>query len=743
MRARLIHGGAVCSQHFSEWVCFRGFGAYGGKRHIATSGEAAELRLPAGSGVRSLCLLSGRSSRDLLELQSSPIMKIRTSIVAACVAAFCFTPSSAATVIVPVQPVVSVGDPVSGIDGATIAELGPVSANANGEMVFRARIVGTGIDTTNDYVIIAGTPGNLTVKARTGDVSPTGALGATITALANNPVITFAGLVTYSAQDGTTGGEFFLAHCGGNRVTPGSVASWAPGQVVPGTPFVATAGGIGDPDGQDVVVNGDFVAFSADLGQTGVAGDFEGVFVFDSVNVNLRIVAATGQESLAGPFSAPAIGSAFDVVTVSPDGGVIFLGKTNDGTNDLESFFAYDPGTDSLSVLVSTGNRPPATRPGRGYSRFGTYDGFGGTDVTFDSELFITATGQPTPNFEVVLGGVSAARPGKPTTKAQRDRAAAGPPGGTVYSFFSAVFQGALRTAAFQAELFKRPNGINPPADQAVFACPNGKRPVRLFTGGGGIASLGEITIQKPNITPNSPLMIGPGGNQILTPVELSDGKNAIINTVIPKRGRPQSDVLIHDGITVNTGSGEDIVTSFERLLIPLNDGRFVAELELLTSGPGIFIGDPPLKPVPAFQPDLICRIPGTGGDNVYEIKAKVQKYTAATKYNMVTDYGITLENDGTADDTIRLTADRNARFFKWFIAGPPEVEITTNVLSKSGRDFTLKPGERVSLILRTERQNFEVAPKSKKAKITFKAVSQSDKTKVDQQSVEVTYSAP
>lgn len=646
----------------------------------------------------------------------------------------------------PVEVVAQVGGAVPGIADATFTNLGPASANANGDLVFHATIAGTGITAANNQVIVSRIDGMLRVDARTGDASPV-TLGGLITDLGTDPAISSTGEITYRYADTTSVGLSGLAAVGGGAGAGDDVLIWNNGDGIDDTPFSAVPEGIGtDPD---IVVNGDFVGFVVDLEHSGNSDPFQGLFTFDIVNEQRVLVAVTGDSPNAtlGSYAPPTLFQpTFDVVTISPDGQIIFVGVTNPpgGSDTLESFFAYDPSNNTTRALVTTGQRAPGTRPGRGFDDFGSVAGFGGTDVIFDSPLLIINTGEPTPNFEAGLFHTNAAQPGKPVLKALRDRAAAGPPRGTVYSFFSSVTAGASRTSAFVAELFKRPNGINPPADRAVFACPSGKKPVRLFTGGGIAIGLEDgVTIQNPNVTDNSPLVVSPGGNQILTPVQLSDGDDALIGTTFPPRGRPINNVLIRDGITVDTGDGNDTLVSFTPPAIPLNDGRIVFNGGLQGDGKSILIGDPPVKPVPNYQPDLICRIPGTGGDNVYERKAKVQKYKATTNYNLVTDYGITLQNDGTVDDTIRLSGDRDARFFKWFIAGPPEVEITADVLGRTGRDFMLKPGETVSLILRTERANFEVNPKPKTSKITFKAVSQGDTKKVDQQNLVVTYTAP
>jgi len=670
-------------------------------------------------------------------------MKIHAALIAVLAAAFGFTPLMAA---LPVQIIAQVGDPVPGITDATFSNLGIPSANANGDLVFHATITGIGVTGANNEVIVSRIGGMFRLEARTGDASPV-AVGGLITDLADNPVISSTGQIPYRYADTASLGNFGLATVGGAPGGGDDRAIFHSGSAIAGTPFTATTEGIGDDP--NLLVDGNGAGFVVDLVNTGQAGQFQGLFTVDLTTGEARLVAATGGNAPApftGTFAPPTfLQPTFDVVTVGPDGQLVFTGITTTGGSDnLESFFAFDPSNDSVKVLVAGGQRAPGTRSGRGFDDFGTVVGFGGSDVVFDAPLIMINTGQPTLNFEVGLFQVNAAQPGKPVLKARRDTAAAGPPRGTVYSFFSSVAVGARRTTAFVAELFKRPNGITPPADRAVFACPSGKKPVRLFTGGGLADGLEDgVTIQNPNVTANSPLVVSPGGNQILTPVELSDGDDAIIGTTFTTRGKPVNTVVLRTRVATDSGVGPlSSLTAFDSAVTPLNDGRLVFNGDI-GGEESILIGDPPVKPAPNFQPDLICRIPGTGGDNVYENKAKVQRYKGSAPYNQVTDYGMTLQNDGTVDDTIRLSGDPKARFFKWFIAGPPEVEITANVLSKAGRDFTLKPGETVALILRTERANIEVAPKPKKASITFKAVSQGDRKKADQQNIEITYSAP
>ncbi|MCA8975411.1 MAG: hypothetical protein KDC98_11870, partial [Planctomycetes bacterium] len=72
------------------------------------------------------------------------------------------------------------GDPVPGVSGGlhgTIAITSRAFSRRNKYLVYATTMTGPGVSTADDSVLVAGTPGNLTLVAREGDPAPTGVAG--------------------------------------------------------------------------------------------------------------------------------------------------------------------------------------------------------------------------------------------------------------------------------------------------------------------------------------------------------------------------------------------------------------------------------------------------------------------------------------------------------------------------------------------------------------------------------------
>jgi hypothetical protein len=80
------------------------------------------------------------------------------------------------------QVVMAIGDPIAAVPGATCGGSSPIDSpvvDLSGNMLFRARMVGTGVVPTNDRGLFLGRTGStLQMIVRSGDADPTGQLGA-------------------------------------------------------------------------------------------------------------------------------------------------------------------------------------------------------------------------------------------------------------------------------------------------------------------------------------------------------------------------------------------------------------------------------------------------------------------------------------------------------------------------------------------------------------------------------------
>ncbi len=97
-------------------------------------------------------------------------------------------------------------------------------------------------------------------------------------------------------------------------------------------------------------------------------------------------------------------------------------------------------------------------------------------------------------------------------------------------------------------------------------------------------------------------------------------------------------------------------------------------------------------------------------------------------------------------DDTITFSSsDKDRDLFRWFLGpvGDDSTEISADVFAKTGRNFAIKAGERVTVRLASLRQDLRLPPKAKKSSVTLKAVSTTNKAKRDQFKVNVNFLPP
>jgi hypothetical protein len=642
------------------------------------------------------------------------------------------------------------GEAAPGIPNTTIAGLSAPVINDAGIISLRAAIAGAGGNSGNDQVIFSGSPGALIPIAREG--GPAFGGSAAFGVLDPRLILTDTGETlffgTLTGAGISAGNDRFLGHA-----LPGSAPFKIAqeGDPIPGTSLSIAANGLEVPTGgPDFFAQDDGrVAFGAkvvDSGAPGVTQD--AVLIFDP-DGGLRVVVKTGDAAPGGlgTFAPTGIsGPPLDLVGLGPDGQLIIEGSGTDGVDSFNGIFDVFGGGPLVPRHLA-GDPLGGVKKNRGPADFNHVVASDGGLIAFDSTLLNRQTG------EVLFNELALATdqgPGSvPRAAAVRDKPAPGAGQGVVYSGFSGSLISEAGVLIFDATLFKKPNGLEPPKDTGVFTITRGKDEA-LAIGGSklkvDLAEFSDAVVFAQNLA-----RFGGGIPLELQAVllahvfELDDPgqvlKDAIVSADASGK-KPINTVIAMEGEKFQATGGTRTVEALPLPTAPMGStgqarstnqaGETAVLVNLSGGGQGAYVFPSPRPPGPVRQPDIILEDAGKFGDDVHQNEAAtVQLQSRDVPVNMVEDFVFYIQNDGNVTDTIKFTSSgKDARDrLRWFLGDDNTTEISDDVFGE-GRSFTLDPGARQKVRLVVQRQTLE--NKGKTDKVKMKAVSTSDKKKRD-----------
>lgn len=670
------------------------------------------------------------------ELQSSQTMQ---SIITLTLLAFALRASAAITL----TTVLKTGDTAPGFSDLTIADVGMPVINNAGDVAFRVTLSGTGVTTQTDTAIYSGHPGALVPAVREGDTAFGGT--ALFGPFDDRLILTDTGEVLFSGSltgpGITTANDRFLAH----GFTGGPFLVAQEGDAIPNTTLQITGSGLDIPgNGPEFFAQDDGqVAFGTKLSDSlapGVTAD--AILAFDPTSGLLVIVKTNDvAPGTLGTFAQTGFfGTPVDPVGFGPDGALIFEGSGTDGTTSFNGIFDSLGGGAPITARRVLNEKAVGLKKNRGIAEFNFPSSSPGGLVIFSGSLNDTKAGVPL--FNEIAQFVDKGPGSTATAIAVRDKPS-GSGGGQVFSDFLGCSINQDGDSIFEAALFKRPNGLNPPFDQGTFEVTNTKRRPLLLAG--NIISMEDGT----DLRPASRTFLNPSvadqftifGTFIEAGVNPPPSAvNAIVNVDDSGKKTVRTVVAI-EGKEVATTTGTETVTSIPTPTVPhgsAGQARIVnhsaATVAKLVTGAtaGIYVLPSPRPPQPVYQPDIIYNAAKKIGDDVHQASPAAPQTPAVTMTNNIEEtYIFTVQNDGNIADTIAFSSSdpKNQFTYKWFSVpdAGADVEITDAVLG-AGQTFSLAPGESVKLKLKV---NFvEIRARKGTAKIKMKAVSTVDPKK-------------